>query len=140
MGKYKENRHRAKTINDLGDTGRLVLMGVQRNLKEQDEVKVQQFIKKCQDARTFLLDVMQAEGYGLENGEYLQVKEMNIKSLDECTWLGEKMIQMQQAIKKHAGIHGLMYPFLPMTFSRFTVTTFELLAVLAAGLVIIFVL
>lgn len=140
MGKYKENKQRAKAINDLEETGRLLLLGSERNRKMDDEVKKQQFIKNSKEAKTYLISVMEEEHYGKRDETLADVKNLQVKDLDDCQLLGEKMLAIHKELKKHAGIHGLFYPFFPGSSSRFSIASMDLLIGLAVAAVLFFVL
>ncbi|WLV25586.1 hypothetical protein QR721_05100 [Aciduricibacillus chroicocephali] len=140
MGKYKDKKDRARAINDLEETGRLLVVGADRNRKIDDEDKLQQFINSAKGAKAFTVQVMEDEHYGKDNGELAAVKRMYVRNLDECQALGEKILMLHKEIKKHAGINGIFYPFFPASMSQLAITSSDLLIVLAVCLVLFFLL
>lgn|GEM_PF-6006939 len=140
LGKYKENKQRAKAINDLEETGRLLLIGSDRHRKMDDEVKVQQFIKNAKEAKTYLVSVMEEEHYGKRDDTLASVKNFQVKDLDDCHALGEKILTIHKEIKKHAGINGLFYPFFPASTSRLSIASLDLLIGFAVAALLFFLL
>lgn len=130
MGKYSDLKKRARAITDLEESGRLLVVGAERNRKVEDEVKVQQFITSAKDAKTFAVQVMEDENYGVENGELAAVKKMYVRNLDECHALGEKILSLHKDIKKTVGINGIFYPFFPASMSQLAVASSDLLIIL----------
>jgi len=140
MGKYRILRHRAKTIDDIGEAARLVLLGAQRNRKQPDEVKVQSFIRGVKEAKAFLLQVMEDEHYGEETESKRAIEAFAIQNLEDCKLFGEKMLAIHKQLKKQAGINRLFYPFFPTSISRMSFTTFELLVFVIVAFVLFFLL
>lgn len=139
MGMYKDKKKRAKAIDDVGASANLILLGTARNKNETDELKVQQFIKSCLDAKTFLLQVMEDERYGVTAGIYQKAMQQPVKNLEDCEELGRFMLEIHKELKSQAGISSLMYPFFPGTISKLRVTSLELLIFLLAVVTLAFI-
>lgn len=135
LGKYGTNRKKAKEIADIGETGRLIILGVERN-KQKENAEIEPYIESCEQARVYLIQVIEDYDFKLETTSIEEIKEMPLTNLDECQKFGEEMRRIHIELKNSAKIPGIFYPFFPTSVSRLSFTTFELLMFFVIGILL----
>lgn len=139
LGKYGDTRKKAKDIADIGETGRLIVLGVERN-KNKNEEEVKAYIESCEQAKEYLIYIIEAYEFKTGTISVEEIKRLPLTNLEECQKFGEEMRHIHAEIKSNEKIPSIFYPFFPTSISRLSFTTFELILFFAIGILLYFIL
>lgn len=136
MGKYGELKTKAREIAEIGETGRLVLLAVERDEHKEDitEEEIEQLYEGCDQARSLVLQVMEEYDMVLQDTTKEEIAARPLNDFESCKQLGLDMRRYHDEFKKQANISRVFYPFFPTSISRLSVTTFEIIMIFVIGI------